>query len=265
VRIEGRIVLVTGASRGIGAATAVACARKGGRVLLLARSQSHLEQVAHEIAERGGAAAVYPLDLADPDAVERVAHTIKEEVGIPDIIINNAGAGSWRFTEETLPADMVGMMAVPYFAAFYITRAFLPEMLRRRRGHIVCVTSAAAYRPIPGATAYNAACWAVRGFAESLRADLHGTGLQVTLLASGTATTPGFAHYPGVEERLPTITKLIPLLTPEQVARALVRGIERQQRTVIIPRMLRVVVRLNAWWPWLVERLIVATGWKHQR
>lgn len=214
---------------------------------------------------QGGEARAYPINLSKPEAIDHVAQMIKEEMGIPDIIINNAGTGKWLFTEETAPTEMVEMMALPYFAAFHITRSFLPEMLKRKSGHIVNVTSAAAYRALPGATAYNAACWAIRGFTEALRADLYGTGVQVTLLASGTATTPGFAHYPGVEERMPAIIKLVPLLTPERVAHAMVQGIERNQHVVVIPLIVRLLVVLDRLLPRFTEWLVVSTGWKHTR
>lgn len=260
---SGKLVLITGASRGIGAATAIALAQRGARVLLLARTQVDLEKIAKQILTQGGEARVYPIDLSESETISHIAQVIKEETGIPDIIINNAGTGKWLFTEETSSSDLVEMMALPYFASFNITRAFLPEMLNRKSGHIVNVTSAAAYRALPGATAYNASCWAIRGFTEALRADLYRTGIHVTLLASGTATTPGFAHYPGVEERMPEIVKLVPLLTPERVAHAIVRGIERDQRVVVIPFLVRLLVVLDHWLPQLTEWLIVTTGWKH--
>jgi uncharacterized protein len=264
-KVTGKLILITGASRGIGAATAIALAHRGARVLLLARTQNALEKLAQQISAQGGEARVYPTNLSEPEAVDHVAKIIKQEMGIPDVIINNAATGKWLFTEETAPTEMVEMMALPYFAAFHVTRSFLPEMLKRKSGHIVNVTSAAAYRALPGATAYNAACWAIRGFTEALRADLYGTGVQVTLLVSGTATTPGFAHYPGVEERMPAIVKLVPLLTPEQVALAMVQGIERNQHVVVIPFMVRLLVVLDRLLPRFTEWLVVSTGWKHTR
>lgn len=241
----------------------MALSQKGARVLLVARTRPALEKLAQQISAQGGEARVYPIDLAESEAIDHVAQVIKAEAGIPDILINNAGTGKWLFAEETAQAEMVEMMALPYFAAFNLTRAFLPEMLQRKTGHIVNVTSAVAYRALPGATAYAAACWALRGFTEALRADLNRTGLRVTLLASGTAATPGFAHYPGVEERMPAIVKLVPLLTPERVARALVRGIERNEREVVIPFMVRLLVVLDRFLPRLTEWLVVSTGWKH--
>ena len=150
MELQGRVVLITGASSGIGAATATAIARRGGQVLLLARTQPALETVAAEITAHGGIARVYPVDLTDLTMAAQVARLIQTEVGTPDILINNAGAGRWLFVEETAPAEAVQMMAVPYFAAFFMTHAFLPAMRQRRHGQIINVTSIASYTVWPG-------------------------------------------------------------------------------------------------------------------
>lgn len=134
MKIAGQLVLVTGASSGIGAATAKAMARKGGRLLLMARTRPALEQVAAEIRTSGGSAWIYPTDLSDALAVSETARIMLREVGVPDILINNAGAGRWLWMDETNSAEAVEMMTSPYFGAFNITRAVLPEMLRRGSG-----------------------------------------------------------------------------------------------------------------------------------
>jgi uncharacterized protein len=121
MEIKDRLVLITGASSGIGAATAKAMTREGGRVILLARRRSALEETAAEVKKMGGQAWVYPCDLADARAVEQTAQAILSEAGVPDILINNAGAGRWLPIEETDPAEAVQMMASPYFGAFYMT------------------------------------------------------------------------------------------------------------------------------------------------
>ena len=128
-------MLVTGASSGIGAATAKAMARAGGRVVLLARRQEALDRVASEIRSAGAHAWTYAVDLTDADMVATVARRITEDLATPDIVVNNAGAGRWLFVDETTPAEALQMMAVPYFAAFNVTRAFLAEMLTRNSGH----------------------------------------------------------------------------------------------------------------------------------
>jgi len=263
MEINGKIVLVTGASSGIGEATAKAMAEEGAHAVLLARNETALLKVAESISSRGGKVSTYAVDISRADTVEKVARSIQDDVGLPDIIVNNAGAGQWKPTEQTLPGEAVEMMAVPYFGAFNITRAFLPEMLERRSGHIVNMTSASAYFPMPGSTAYTAARWAMRGFSESLRADLHGTGIHVTLIAPGKVDTPYFENNPGTERQIPkiaTFTPLYPTLTAEQVAQAIVQAVRKNAKVVIIPFFLKITVLMARIWLRPVEWLLLATG-----
>jgi NADP-dependent 3-hydroxy acid dehydrogenase YdfG len=255
------VVVVTGASSGIGAATAREAARRGARtVVLMARSAGPLEEVAREVRDAGARTLVVPVDLADADAVAAACQRVEQELGSPDVLVNNAGAGRWLFAEETPPAEAVQMMAAPYFAAFFTTRAFLPGMLARRSGRLAFVTSPAAYAPWPGATGYAAARWAIRGLAEALRADLHGTGVGVTLFTAGKVSSPYFAHNPGTEERMPGIARLYRTLTPEEAAAALVRAVERRSGEVVVPGLLRWTMRFQRVWPGAVAWMLTRTG-----
>jgi short-subunit dehydrogenase len=258
----GKIALITGASSGIGAASARALAGAGARVILVARRAGELQKVAASI---GPAARVYPTDLSDPAAVTAMAARVHSEIGTPDIIVNNAGAGQWKFVEETTPAEAVQMMAVPYFAAFYVTHAFLPGMLRRNSGHIVNVSSVGSRFVWPGATGYIAARWAVRGFTEALRADLAGTAIQVTLYESGVVQSDYWDHNPGSRERVPKMGTLVPTLSVEAAARAVVRGIEREQKLVVVPFMMRLTYWQHAIFPGVVQWLMTRTGYRKQR
>ncbi|MBL8058281.1 MAG: SDR family oxidoreductase [Anaerolineales bacterium] len=264
--LNNQAAVITGASSGLGAAAARALAARGVRVALLARTRPALEAVAAEIQAAGGLARVYPADLADAAAAERAVHTALADLGAPAVVVNSAGAGRWLATEETEPAEAVQMMAVPYFAAFYVTRACLPAMLARGRGRIVTINSPAARLVWPGAAGYTAARWALYGFTEALRADLHGTGLGVTSILCGEVHTPYFTHNPGTLERAPWLARrLIPALEAGQVAEALVAAVERGQREVVLPGMLRVFLTLHAVAPRLTSWLAVWSGWQHSR
>lgn len=262
MQINGKIVLITGASGGIGASIAKSMAEAGGKVVLLARRETALRAVADDIAKAGGAAFVYPVDLADSAAVAAVAQRIQQEVGAPDIVINNAGSGKWRFIDETTPEEAMQMMAVPYLAAFCITRAFLPDMLKRNSGHIVNISSVGSRFVWPGATAYLAARWAVRGFTEALRADLYHTGVGVTLYESGVIDSPYWEHNAGSLARVPGMGRLIPQLTPEQVGKAVVKGVQRNARLIVVPFMMRMTYWQHALAPWLVQWLMTVTGYR---
>ena len=262
MKIEGSLAVVTGAASGIGAATARALAHQGARVALLARRQQALDEVAAQIAAAGGAAHAFPVDLANADAVAAVARRITAELGTPDIIVNNAGSGRWRFIDETSPDEAVAMMAVPYFAAFFVTHAFLPDMLKRDSGHIVTVNSPASRFTWPGACAYTAARWAVRGFTEALRSDLFRTGLTVTHFVAGATDSPYWEHNPGSRERIPKIAMMIPVVTADQAARALVKGIRANAREVVTPFMMKMIYIQHALAPRVVEWVMRATGYR---
>ena len=247
------LVLVTGASSGIGEATARRYGASGAHVLLLARNEARLDEAVSAIRKNGGTATAYPVDLADAKAIQEVSERIAREAGIPDILINNAGAGRWLPLVETSAEEALAMIEVPYLAAFNLTRAFLPQMLARKSGAIACITSPASFIVWPNATAYTAARAAVRGFTDALRADIHGSGLSVTLVVLGMVESPYWEHNPGSRAHAPEIDPAIaPVLTPEDAAEAIFAGVAKQQRTVVKPSILRALFLLNALAPRLV-------------
>jgi short-subunit dehydrogenase len=247
------LVLVTGASSGIGEATARRYGASGARVLLLARNADRLDDVAHAIRKDGGAASPYPVDLADSGAIEEVSARIASEAGTPDILINNAGAGRWLSLIETTAEEVLAMIEVPYLAAFNLTRAFLPKMLARRSGAIACITSPASYLAWPNAAAYTAARAALRGFTEALRADVKGSGLTVTLVVLGVVDSPYWEHNPGSREHVPVANPtLVSTLSTAEAAETIFAGIASRKQTVVKPAFLRALFLLNAVAPRLV-------------
>jgi len=265
MEIQGKTVLVTGASSGIGSAIAKAMAQAGATVvLLMARSENDLKKVAAEIGASGGNARIYPVDLSNPDQVTVIAQRIQGEAGVPDIIINNAGSGEWKFLEDTSLKEIQEMMAVPYFAAAWLTRAFLPAMRARNSGHIVNISSVGSRFVWPGATAYIAARWAIRGLTQALRADLHGSRIGVTLYESSQVESPYWVHNPGSRERIPKIGKMIPVLKPEEVGKAVVAGVRANRRLIVIPLMMKLIYVQHALFPWLVQWLMTTTGYRYR-
>lgn len=256
VELKGRRVLVTGASRGIGAATAACMASRGARVILLARSERELAEQVARLQATGATAQAFAVDLSNPAEVGRVARTVLEDGGAPDVLVNNAGSGRYLYAEETSPEEAVALMTMPYFAAFWITHAFLPGMLARGSGHIVNITSPSARLPWPGATGHTAARWAMRGFSEALRADTYGTGVSVTTFIPGQTATPYFQHNLGSEERLPPIARWIRVLPAEEVGEGIVRAVEHRRAEVLMPTSLVLLDLLLRIAPRLVERLV---------
>ncbi len=262
---ENKIAVVTGASGGIGAATASALAQRGAVVVLLARNGTALEHLKTEIAEKGGKAFCYAVDLARYDEVQIVSAKIKDDVGIPDIIVNNAGAGRWLALEETSEQEAVEMISVPYLSAFFITRNFVHAMLERNSGHIVNITSPVGFIPIPGAVAYGTARWAMHGFSRFLKADLSDTGIKVSLVVPGKVNSNYFRNNPGSEDRIPTISNIFRTLQVEEVADRIVRTIEKGRGDSFLPMPIGLTIYFHRLFPRIVEWLMLRTGWKRKK
>lgn len=257
------LILITGASSGIGEAAARRLARDGARVILVARNEAALGKIASEIGAAGGTAHVYAVDAGDGEGVLRVSARIEQELGTPDVLINNAGAGEWRFIEETSPAQARAMADAPFFAAVHFTRAFMPGMLARRSGHVIHVNSPVSGLGWPGATVYMAVRWALRGFHEALTLDLAGTGVRSTHVVFAKVRSRYFENNPGSEERLPMIARLVRTLDPSECAEVLARVVRRPRRQVIFPFTLRAFYWMYAVMPGVVRWLAVRTGRRH--
>ncbi len=248
-----RLVLVTGASSGIGEATARRYGRSDAHVLLLARNADRLDEAARAIRKDGGTATAYAVDLANSKAIAEVSARIAREAGTPDVLINNAGAGRWLPILETSAEEALAMIEVPYLAAFNLTRAFLPAMLARGTGSIACVTSPASFIVWPNAAAYTAARQALAGFTEALRAEVKGSGLSVTLIVLGVVESAYWEHNPGSRKYAPVIDpRIAPPLSPEDAAEVIFGGVEARKPTVVKPAILRALFLLNALAPRLI-------------
>ena len=244
--MSGKLVLVTGASSGIGRATAEGFARRGARVLLVARSADRLEAVAAGIRAAGGEAAVFAIDLADTAAVARLAASIAGEQGVPDVLVNNAGAGQWKPFVETSADEARAMIELPYLAAFAVTRAFLPAMLARGSGQIAFVTSPASFMVWPNACAYIAARFALRGLAQALQAELRHAPVGVSLVALGAVASPYWQNNPGSRRFMPrTVPLLMPELTVEEAAETILAAVEKRQRLAARPAIFRLLFALG--------------------
>jgi short-subunit dehydrogenase len=260
VQIEGKTVLITGASSGIGAATAKAAARKGARVLLVARNRAKLDSVVEEIEQAGGAAQAYAADCSDRDAVARVASEIKSDAGIPDVIVNNAGAGRFLYFLETPIEEFEQMMAAPFFAAVYVTHAFLQEMVDRGSGMIVNVNAPISFVAWPAAAGYASTRWALRGLNDALSAELDKSGVKVCMVVPGKVWSSYFENNPGAEYGIPAISRIVRTLTSEEVGDVVVKTIGNEKRVVFAPFMMRFLMLQARWFPRLWRRLAIMTS-----
>ncbi len=251
------VAVVTGASSGIGKATALALAREGARVVLAARRRAPLEQVAEEVTALGGEPLVVPTDVSQREQVEHLIDHTLETWGRVDILVANAGIYVRSPIREMRIEDLERSMAVYFYGTVYAVMAVLPHMLEQKSGHIVLVTSMDAKKGIPPDAPYVAAKFAASGFGDVLRQELHGTGVHATVVFPGRVDTPLIENL-----TVPWISAKIP---PEAVARAILKGIRKRSPEVIVPWQARLLVFANTLSPRLADwavRYFHLEGWE---
>lgn len=254
--MTARVAVVTGASSGIGEATAWALGAYGWTVVLVARRDAEVARVAARVASAGGTPVPAPLDAADPDAVAVMAARVRREHGAPHVLVHAAGVGAWRWPEDTPPAEMERMLDAPYRAAYHVTHAFLPDLLERGNGVVIHLGSPAAYAPWPGATGYSVSRWALRGLHEALVQDLAGTGVRSCHVVLAEVSSAYFDVNEGAREGRPWLGRLVGVSTPAEAAEVIVRTIARPQQEVFSPWSLRWLVRFHRLAPRLASRVV---------
>jgi uncharacterized protein len=251
--LQNKVVLITGASSGIGAAIALEAAARGAISLIIGRDAKKLDKVDGLIRSKGGRSKAYVSNLTNGNEIELLRSRVTAEFGAPDILINNAGAGRWAYLDECSYDEINEMVAAPLHAALYVTRAFLPAMLHRGSGAIGNVTFIGAFLPWPGATGCTAVRWGMRGLHEALRIDLKGTNLSTTLVACSAVETE---YWEKNQTRRPSTPAWIPVLKPEVVARASLNALLNSKSVLILPKGMRFLRVLHFFTPGLVNRVM---------
>jgi NAD(P)-dependent dehydrogenase (short-subunit alcohol dehydrogenase family) len=225
------VVVVTGASHGIGRAIAEAFASEpDARIALVSRDEEKLEAVAEACAERGADAVVLPTDVTDDQAVMEMASTVCKAWGAPDVLVNNAGLFRPGFIIDTTPEVFRQQVAVNLTSAFVVTRAFLPRMIDRKKGHLFFSASVASIRAYPGGVGYCAAKHGLLGLARVVREETKDKGLRVTSLILGATYTPSWEGTDLPEERFMPV---------EDVAQAAMQAYRMSGRSVVEEILIR--------------------------
>ena len=242
--------MITGASSGIGRGLALELSRRGARLGLVARRAAALDEIVGEISSRNGRALALATDVQDATALRGAADRLRAEFGHIDVLIANAGIGLTADAAEMQPADLARVFNVNVVGAANSVAAVVPEMVAHGSGHLVVISSLAAYRGLPKSAAYCASKAAVSAFFESVRLDLKGKGIAVTIIH------PGFIKTPLTEGRHADMPFLMEL---QDAVQLIVGAIERRKKSYAFPWQLASIVRLgmimpNFMYDWIAAR-----------
>ncbi|RKP56196.1 SDR family oxidoreductase [Cohnella endophytica] len=250
VTLRNKVVLITGASSGIGALVAKLLAERGAIPILTARSKSKMQQLSAKIE---GEHAVFEMDVTSEDQVREVVSQVLRQYGKIDVLLNNAGYGEFIPFSEAALAHFEGMMDVNYMGTVRCAHAVLPSMLQSGQGHIVNVASMAGKLATAKSTGYAATKHAVLGFTNALRQELRGSGVQVSAVNPGPIDTPFFDRADPQGTYVKNVRWL--MLDPDKVAKAIVSVIERRKAELDMPWTASVGVKIMQLFPRASEAL----------
>jgi short-subunit dehydrogenase len=245
-----KVVMITGASSGIGKGLALEIASRGASVGLVARRESLLEELAGEIKARNAKAVSASADVRDPEAVRAAADRFRKELGPIDILIANAGIGTTDHAVQLKPEHVANVIGINVLGAVNSVAAVAPEMVARGQGRLVAISSLAAYRGLAKSAAYCASKAALSSYFESLRIDLRHTGVGVTIIHPGFIKT---ALTAGREAKMPYLMEL------DDAVKKIVLAIEKEKKTYAFPWQLATIVRAGmimptAMYDWIAAR-----------
>jgi len=263
--LRGQVVLVTGASRGLGLLIAREFGRQGCRVIICARIQNELEQAQARLHDWGVEAFALVGDVSDPSDVNRMIETIQQQFGHIDILVNNAGTIQVAPIQSATVDDFQQAMETMFWGGLYTTLALLPQMQARRSGHIVNITSIGGKIAVPHLLPYVAAKFAMTGFSEGLSAELAGSGVHVTTITPGLMRTGSYlnAFFKGHQQdefRWFSVSDNLPLISMdgEAAARAVVQAVKRGETEYALTLPAKGIIRLYGLLPQIAIPMI---GW----
>jgi short-subunit dehydrogenase len=248
-QVSQRVAIVTGASSGIGMATAEQLAQRGFAVVIAARRQDRLAALAERVSAAGGTPLAVTIDVTDAHDRESLIAQTQERFGRIDLLINNAGRGYVTSTADMSAGDIRAIFELNVVAPMLLTQLALPE-LRRNRGMVVNVASIAGRIAVPPLNIYNASKFALIGWSEAMRRELRAQGIRICIVDPGPIATEFDIASIGSQA---DATKAPTGLSADVVARRIVRLIAHPRREIVIPRIYRLAIILNQWLPGIID------------
>ena len=249
---SGKVVLITGASSGIGRAASIQFAKEGADVILVARRREKLDQIDKELKKFNVSTLVCVCDVSDKSQVKKMSKTVLEKYESVDILVNNAGFAIYGSVSNLTIEDIESQMETNYLGMVYCIKNFLPLMIKKKSGHIVNVASVAGSFGLPGIAPYCATKFAMLGFSEGLKQEIKETGVGVTVVSPIMVRTNFFDH-PSFEK----MPKYSPTsINAESVAGAILKASNSPRLEIIVPSVVRLVVWLKSTFPYLINPIL---------
>lgn len=259
MKLEGKRVVITGASSGIGRAAALEFARRGARTVLVARRQDRLTRAAGEVARLNPDTMHVRCDVSDRGQVEALRDAVVDRFGGMDILVNNAGFAIYKSVSKMSIEEIEAQMNTNYMGMIYCTKSFLPVLLGQDSGHIVNVASVAASFGLPGIASYCASKFAMLGFSEGLQHELAGTNVGITVVSPITVRTEFFdgPSFGNMAENFAVS------LDPATVARAIIDAAGSRRLEIVVPGIARGAVWLKHTIPYVINPVIARYFKRH--
>ena len=250
---KNKVVLITGASSGIGKQTAIEFAKLGSSIILVARRKNKLEQVENELKQFNVNTLVCVCDVSKKDQVEELFKIVLQKFDSIDILVNNAGFAIYGSVSDLSINEIESQMETNYFGMIYCVKNFLPLMLKKKSGHIVNVASVGASFSVPGVSSYCATKFAMLGFSEGLKHELYGTGVGLTVVSPIMVRTPLFEH--------PSFTNFSKFstgvsLSSETVAKTIIKASNSSRLEIVVPSVARAAIWFKQTFPFLINPII---------
>jgi len=252
VDFKNKVVVITGASSGIGRETAIQFAKKGAQIILVARRKQKLEELEKELQKFNVTTMVCQCDVSDKSQVKEMSKIVLEKFGSIDILVNNAGFAIYGSVSDLTIDEIESQMATNYFGMIYCIKNFLPLMLKKKTGHIVNVASVAASFGLPGIASYCASKFAMLGFSEGLKHELKDTGVGITVVSPIMVRTDFFDHHSF--EKMPKSSRTS--LSSKTVAKIILRAANSPRLEIIVPSVVRGAVWMKNTFPYFINPIL---------